>query len=156
VIVSEGKLLEIHIASEKGGPMRSVDEVRAVPGRGLEGDRTYLRAEARGRDAEPHREVTLIESETLQALPRDSGFELTAADTRRNLLTSHVPLNHLVDREFRIGEVVLRGVQLCEPCATLEKRTTKGAREALLHRAGLRARILRGGVLRVGDPISGY
>ena len=74
-------------------------------------------------------------------------------ETRRNLVTRGVPLNHLVGRQFTIGEVLLEGVELCEPCGHLEKLTVPGIRKALTHRGGLRARIITGGKLREGNRI---
>jgi MOSC domain-containing protein YiiM len=103
---------------------------------------------------EPGQEVTLIEQEALEAAQREYDLPLTHAESRRNLLTSGVPLNHLVGRRFTIGSVVLEGVKLCEPCGYLERFTGKKVIEALRHRGGLRARIVQGGVLRVGDPIA--
>ena len=77
----------------------------------------------------------------------------TQARSRRNIITQGIALNHLVEQEFRIGDVVLRGTRLCEPCAHLEKLTVKGALRGLIHRGGLRAEIVKGGIIRVGDPI---
>jgi len=65
-----------------------------------------------------------------------------------------VALNHLVDREFKIGEVILRGTRLCDPCSHLEKLTRKDVMRGLIHRGGLRAEIISGGTLRPGDTIS--
>jgi mannose-6-phosphate isomerase-like protein (cupin superfamily) len=93
------------------------------------------------------------ESEAVEAIARDAGITITAAETRRNIATRGVPLNHLVGREFFVGEVRLRGIRLCEPCGHLETMTTAGVRNALMHRAGLRASIVRGGTIRVGDPV---
>jgi MOSC domain-containing protein YiiM len=73
--------------------------------------------------------------------------------SRRNLLTRGVPLNHLIGREFTVGEVVLRGIRLCEPCDHLEGLTVKGIKDGLHHRGGLRAEILHGGTLQPGDAI---
>ena len=64
-----------------------------------------------------------------------------------------VPLNHLVGREFLIGDVRCRGIRLCEPCSHLEKITGKEVVKALTHRGGLRAQVLTDGVLQVGDEI---
>ena len=61
---------------------------------------------------------------------------------------------HLVGKRFRVGEVVLEGLRLCEPCEHLGSLTRPGVREALLHRGGLRAQVLEGGLIKVGDPIS--
>jgi hypothetical protein len=107
------------------------------------------------------REVTLIEIESVEALFRGVlnaegerlGISLTAADTRRNIATSGVPLNHLVDREFHVGAVLMRGMRLCEPCKHLEDLTQHGVVSGLIHRGGLRAQILTEGLIRVGDAI---
>ena len=62
-------------------------------------------------------------------------------------------LNHLVGREFKIGEVTVRGVRLCEPCSHLEAVTGLEVREGLVHRGGLRCEILSEGEVRVGDAV---
>jgi MOSC domain-containing protein YiiM len=97
--------------------------------------------------------VTLIESEAIAALQRDYGIGIEAGTTRRNIVTRGVALNHLVGKEFYVGEVLLRGDRLCEPCAHMEKLTVKGALRGLVHRGGLRAEIVRGGIVRVSDSI---
>jgi MOSC domain-containing protein YiiM len=102
---------------------------------------------------EGERHVTLIEAEAVEAVRRDEGLALTAAETRRNLVTRGVPLNHLVGKDFFVGGARLRGVRLCEPCLHLEGSTRPGLRQALLHRGGLRARILAGATVSLGDLI---
>ncbi len=149
-----GRVEAIHLAKEAGGPTFAVAEVNALPSRGLEGDRIERAAQESGSPVAPGRQVTLIEAEALEALRRDHGVELSAADSRRNLLTKGTALNHLVGREFKVGEVVLRGVKLCEPCRTLERLSgTKGVMNGLIHRGGLRAEIVAGGTIRTGDTI---
>jgi MOSC domain-containing protein YiiM len=64
-----------------------------------------------------------------------------------------VPLNHLVGLEFQVGEVRLRGIRLCEPCAHLERLLDKPVVPGLRHRGGLRAQVLTEGVIRVGDAV---
>jgi MOSC domain-containing protein YiiM len=158
----EGTVVSIHIAREAAATMHSVAEVRAVPGCGLEGDR-YFAGTGYYSKTSSHggREVTLIEIESVEALFRDvlnatgarRGIKLSAADTRRNIATSGVPLNHLVDREFCLGTVLMRGTRLCEPCKHLEELTQHGVMSGLIHRGGLRAQILNEGVIYVGDII---
>ncbi len=158
----QGSVVSIQIAREASAPMESVSEVRAVPGRGLEGDR-YFRHCGFYSDRPSHggREVTLIETEAVEALwngvvnaqGRTLGIKLSPAEARRNIATSGVPLNHLVDREFWVGEVLMRGTRLCEPCRHLEELTQKGVLAGLVHRGGLRARILAEGTIRVGDIV---
>jgi MOSC domain-containing protein YiiM len=127
-----------------------------VSGRGLEGDRYFTGAgtfDTASRVNEPQRHVTLIELEAIEAARRDYGVPLGLGEHRRNIVTRGVPLNHLVDREFTVGEVRLRGVKLCEPCAHMEGLSQPGARRALTHRGGLRAEILESGTIRAGDPV---
>jgi len=133
--------------------MRAVASVRAEPGRGLEGDRYWATAGTYSARPSPGREVTFIESEAIAALARDYDIRLEPGESRRNILTQGIALNHLVGMEFSVGEVLLRGVGLCEPCRHLEDLTQAGVRRGLVHRGGLRAQILRGGIIRVGDPI---
>jgi len=85
---------------------------------------------------------------------RADGVDLADHETRRNLLTEGVPLNHLVGRTFRVGDVVLRGVRLADPCSYLAGLTRPGVSRALVHRGGLRADIVEGGTLRPGDAIT--
>jgi|SRR5215469_16142503 len=147
-----GTLDSIHIASAAKEPMRSVAEVRALPGVGLESDRYALR---RGTfwKSQPDYELTLIEAEAIEALKRDYAVELAPGDARRNLVTRGVPLNHLVGREFSIGEVKIRGLRLCEPCDHLQQLTGQPVIKGLRHRGGLRAQILSEGMIRVGDAV---
>ena len=148
-----GTLLGIFIAPAKTAELQNVPEVRAVPGSGLEGDR-YFRGEGTfTKPGNASNEVTLIEEESLAALERDYSIVLTPAETRRNLLTRGIALNHLVGRDFQIGEVTLRGIRLCEPCGHLEKLTQEDVEKGLRHRGGLRAQVMTEGRLRAGDEI---
>lgn len=149
----EGVVVSIHIAKEAAVPMESVEEIRAVPGRGLEGDRYFHRIGTYSNKPGTGREVSLIEVEALEALARESNIELSPLASRRNIATQGVPLNHLVGKKFSVGEVLLEGVRLCEPCTHLESLTAKGVLPALIHRAGLRANILSAGMIRVKDRI---
>jgi MOSC domain-containing protein YiiM len=133
--------------------MISVAEVHAVPDRGLRGDRFFRRSwSAVGR---PDKAVTLVEVETVEAAAAELGTPLAAADVRRNIVTRGVPLVELLNREFSIGEVVLQGLRLFEPCMHMEKLVgIPGVCHAFLHRSGLKAAILTEGIIRVGDPVS--
>ena len=148
----EGRLDSIWITDRKATPLRRVEEAEAVAGHGLAGDRYYLK-EGTFSKPSPDHELTLIESEALAALGRDYEITLEPGQARRNLITRGVPLNHLVGREFQVGDVLLRGIRLCEPCGHLEKLTLVGVKKGLLHRGGLRAQIVLGGTLKSGDVI---
>lgn len=150
----QGQLTGIFTTQKKGADLSPLVIAEAVPGRGLVGDRYFLKAGSYSEKDGPDREVTLIEEEALEGLLREYEIALTPAQARRNLLTRGVPLNHLVGKTFRVGAITLRGIRLCEPCGHLEKLTCKGAKQGLLHRGGLRAQILTGGALSVGDAIT--
>jgi MOSC domain-containing protein YiiM len=125
-----------------------VERVRAFAGRGLEGNRYFYDG-----DAPPGRALTLIAAEALEEGSAASGVDLGADESRRNVLTRGIDLNALVGVRFRVGDVECVGVELCEPCATLEKLTRPGVIKAYVHRAGLNADILTDGEISVGDAV---
>ena len=146
-------VVSLHVAAVAAAPMQAVTSVAAIAGRGLEGDRYATRLGTYSNDPGSGRDVTLVEIEAIEALKRDYHVELDAGRSRRNIVTHGVALNHLVEKEFKIGAVTLRGTRLCEPCAHLEKLSSKGAMRGLIHRGGLRAEIISGGIIRIGDSI---
>lgn len=148
--MSSGVVVAICASGRKGSPIQLLTEARLVEGRGIEGDRNFAAAEARERSG---KDVTLIEDEAIDAARRDHGLDIEAWEARRNIVTRGLDLNALVGREFRIGEAVVRGVRLCHPCAHLEQLTQPGVKNALQGRGGLRADVVRGGVIRPGDRI---
>jgi len=155
VCMFEGSVVGIFVAPTAGAPMEARDEIEAIAGIGLAGDRyaNTVGTYSGHRIADSRRAVTLIEREAIHAVRSETGLELDEAETRRNLVTVGVPLNHLVDHEFQVGPVRLLGVNLSEPCAYLEREVRDGLRAALIHRGGLRAEVLVGGPVRLGDVI---
>ena len=148
-----GTVEYIYIAPAATAPMLSVNEALAIPGVGLEGDRYALRTGTFYKP-EPDYELTLIEAEAIEALTRDYNVELASGEARRNLVTRGVALNHLVGRDFQVGEVKIHGIRLCEPCAHLQRLTGQNIIKGLIHRGGLRAQILTQGTIRIGDSLS--
>ncbi|MEX1253547.1 MAG: MOSC domain-containing protein [Dehalococcoidia bacterium] len=151
--MGQGTVVSINIAREASGPMEALDQVSAVAGQGLEGDRYFAKQGSFSKTEGAGRELTLIESEAIDALGRDYDVKLPYGDARRNIVTRGVALNHLVGKEFSVGEVRLRGVRLSEPCNHLAGLTKEKVRPGLVHRGGLRADILNDGVIRVGDTV---
>lgn len=145
--MQNGRLISIHIASKIGKPTKSIPEVTLDAQKGLRGYRYY------GNDPGNGKAVTLIENEALEYLLDEHGIQLDPGESRRNLVTGGVSLNSLVGLEFRVGEVILKGVDLCEPCKHLENLTRPGVLSGLIRRGGLRADVIRGGTIRVGDEI---
>ncbi|WP_435358744.1 MOSC domain-containing protein [Haloarchaeobius sp. DFWS5] len=146
-----GTVDAIHLAAESGDPVEAVDSVEAVAEKGLRGDR-YFDESGTFSDGTP-RGITLIEAEAIEGAERDYGTTLDAGEHRRNVTTRGIALNHLVDREFRVGDAVCRGVELCEPCSYLESLTGEGVASSLVHRGGLRATVVESGTIRAGDSV---
>lgn len=152
--MEQGSIISIHIAKTGGAPMESIPHALVVDGRGLQGDRYHQGIGTYSTHPGSGREVTLIESEALEALKSDYGVDLEPAQARRNIVTRAVALNHLVGREFTIGEARLRGARVCDPCAHLESLSARGVLRGLIHRGGLRADVVSGGIIRVGDSVT--
>lgn len=152
--MQRGSVEAIYISLEAGVLPAAVESVAAVAGRGLEGDR-YFRDAGTFSD-EPRsngRDITLIEAEAVEGLARDTGIELEAAATRRNVVTRGIALNDLVGRRFTVGEVECMGQRLCDPCSHLEKLTQPGVLKGLVERGGLRADVVGDGAIHVGDEV---
>ncbi len=150
----QGEVVGIYIAPGGSQPMQAVAEARAVTGKGLEGDRYFRQVGTYSDKPGPHREVTLIALEALEAVRRETGIALAPGKSRRNVVTRGVPLNDLVGQTFRLGPVRVRAVRLCPPCQHLEDLAgLPGVMKALVDRGGLRVQVLADGSIRVGDPI---
>lgn len=146
-VAADAAIVDIHVVAVRGAVPQRHTRVTLVAGQGVVG-------EHRAGTGNPRRkQVTLVEEEAVARAITAVDGAFTAADTRRNLLTRGVALNHLVGREFRVGEAVLRGIELCEPCARLARFTSRTFELALVHRGGLRAEIVSGGDVVVGAPV---
>ena len=148
------RLVRILIAQSPQSPMVARTTARLVPARGVVGDRYHDGVGTFSpHPLKPDFEVTLIESEQVMEFARVSGLPFTAEMARRNLVTEGVDLNAMVGKEFVVGEVRLLGMRLCEPCNYLAKTTFPEVLAGLVHRGGLRARIVTEGDVRIGDDI---
>ncbi len=142
-----GAVAGLLVAPEAEAPLHGVQTVEAIAGHGLEGDR-YADGRGTFNGAGRGYELTLVEAEAL------ADVELSWEDARRNIVTRGIELNALVGRRFTIGSVECIGRRLAEPCSHLEKLTRPGIMRPLVHRAGLRADILVGGTITVGDAVT--
>lgn len=140
----------IYISPTSKAEQESLDSVNLVAGKGIEGDRYFGRTDA------PGQSISFIEQEEIEHYNKTHGQTINLSDTRRNVITRGVRLNELVGKEFRIGNVTFKGVELCEPCETLGSRLEnegiqkKDVVKAFLHRCGLRAEILNDGQISPG------
>jgi MOSC domain-containing protein YiiM len=133
----------IHLGAPRTPELWTVESVRAVAGKGLEGDRFFLES-----GAKPGQALTLVEQDVVE----DVG--LTPGGTRRQLTVSGTGLNDLIGKRFRVGAVECFGVELCEPCEHLQRMTRPGIIKDLVHRAGINADIVSDGTISVGDEVS--
>jgi MOSC domain-containing protein YiiM len=143
----------IHIAKAVGAPMIALDRVRALAGVGLEDDRYALGSGHWSDDDRVDRDLTLVEAEVIEDLAATDGIVLEPGATRRNVTTRGIRLNELVGRRFRIGDVECEGTRLCEPCQYLDDSIGRPILKQLVHRAGLRAKILSSGDIAIGSEI---
>jgi hypothetical protein len=147
-VAAAGTVEAIVLGDAASEPLRVVDAATAVAGRGLEGDRYHAGAGTFSHGGGPGRDLTLVEAEALE----DVGLD--PASARRNLVVRGVELDALLGRRFGVGGVECLGQRRCEPCAHLQRLTRPGVLRALVHRGGLRADVVVGGELRVGDAVT--
>jgi MOSC domain-containing protein YiiM len=148
--VETGRVEGIFIAARHEELPEPVECVRALAGKGLDGNR-YFYPDG---NAPAGRAITLIAAEAVEALEAEHGIAIAPAASRRNVLTRGVDVNALVGKRFRVGDVECYGVELCEPCLHLESMTERGVIKGLVHRAGLNADILVDGEIAVGDDVA--
>jgi len=157
-----GKVTAIFTAQKAQAQVQSVPTAELIAGKGLVGDRYFSHEGTFSEKLEDKGnadwEVTLIETEEIDRFNNniapdapEAGFDY--GDFRRNIATRGIRLNPLVGKQFFVGDVLLEGIRLCEPCATLASSVTKNVLPDLVGRGGLRARILNSGKISVGDYI---
>ena len=149
-----GSVVALHSCAAAGQPMQPFETLQLLAGRGIAGDRYLLGTGYYSAKPEEGRQVPLFEVETLEALQRDYGIALTAAEHRRNVTVAGVPLNHLVGRRLRIGDTLVEATRLSIPCRYIEEVTGKPVFKPLIHRSGLNCRILEGGPVSTGAPVT--
>lgn len=152
--MSNSSVVAIFLHKKPAAVMVPVESVTAKVGGGLEGDIYFRDEESPQTEDSPSQEVTLIESEAVENAVSETGIPLTIAESRRNVVTKGIRLNPLVGKEFQVGEVRLKGIRLCHPCSHLQKLTRPGVLKALTNRGGLRAQVIEGGTIHVGDRLS--
>lgn len=146
---------KIYIAREKRSPVEEVPEAFLEASKGIKGDRYHAISDAalsQGEDAGIY-QVTLIDKATLDEFLAQQSSDLSYGDFRRSIITSGVDLNALVGKDFSIGEVELRGTELCEPCAWLAANVHKEVLPGLVHKAGIRAMVKTSGTIMPGSEV---
>ena len=142
-------VVHIFVASKRGAPMSAEQSVEALTEGGLTGDRY---SEAKNRRS-PDYQVTFIELENIEGFTQATGLPLTPDMPRRNIITRGIRLNGLCGKHFKVGRARFEGLELCEPCSLFARRTHREVLQFFVGKGGLRARIVSGGEIRVGDAI---
>jgi len=151
-----GKIVNLFISPDIKSTMQEVNQMIFEKEKGIFGDRYYNQEGTfsnKGK-TEPDRDVTLIEIEKINEFNDNFNQNITAEDFRRNIVVSNCDLNSLVDKEFQIGNVVLKGIRLCEPCKYLaEKLDNEKVLTKMIHKSGLRAQIIKGGSIEMTSQL---
>ena len=156
-----GKLLYIHIASASAETMQELSVAELIKNKGIRGDR-YFKGNGKYSNIPDIREVTIIEKEVLDALEQnqpplqEKSIILKPHEHRRNLTSEGVPLNYLVGKKFKIGEVILEDGRLNFPCKYLADLLKKPLLLPLFNRSGLNCKIIKSGIIRQNDIIEAY
>lgn len=140
-----GQLTAIHIAPATAAPMEAREAVQVETGQGILGDRYY--------GIDPDAAVTLVELQAVQDTAAGAGVAYLPGATRRNFTIANHPLNELIGQRFSLGEVLLEGTRLAHPCHWMDQTIGPGAQGLLKDRGGIRARVLQGGTVRIGDTL---
>ena len=151
-----GKIVKLLISKDTQSTMLNVNQIVLEVRKGTFGDRYYNQEGTFSNkgEIEPDRDVTIIEIENSDALNKEHNLNITAEDLRRNIVVTNCDLNSLVGKEFQIGEVVLKGLRLCEPCKYLSnKLDNEQVLSQMVHKAGLRAQIIKGGSIDLNSQV---
>ncbi|MDH3538728.1 MAG: sulfurase [Acidimicrobiia bacterium] len=139
-----GHVTSIHIAAAAWPePVGAVDEVEAIAGQGLVGDRKF---------GTP-RQITLVSEEELAEAAARWGSEIPSGATRRQITISEGRFTRNPGDLIRVGEVLVSVIGNCSPCDEMNLSIGPGAREALVGLAGVTGTIVEGGMIRLGDPV---
>lgn len=148
----KAKIISIFVCKDKGAPMYSLEYVEALTGLGLAGDRYALGKGAWSNNNPIKRQVTFIAIEAIEKANEQLEVKFLPEETRRNIVTAGVDVNSLVGKEFKIGSVVFKGTELCDPCkrpsSLVNKEYFKGVFD---NKGGLRAEVISGGMVTIGE-----
>ena len=143
----------IYTAPKHRQPLQSHTYANLIAFQGIQGDRFCRKTR------QSHRNITLMAVEQVDWFNQQFSSAVDWGQARRNLMTRGVDVNGLIDREFRIGNVWFKGVELCEPCRLMgdwyrsSQVSAKTVIETMTGRSGIRAEILNDGIIEVGMPV---
>jgi len=153
IVSWHGTVEHLHLCPRAFLPMRAFEQIELLAGKGIVGDRYMNAAGFYSHKPEEGRQVTLFEMEALETIWRDFGIRFAPEEHRRNVTVRNVPLNSLVNKRFWLGETLLEATRLSVPCRHIEEITGKPVFDPMVGRSGLNCRILKGGIVRIGDAL---
>ena len=143
------QVIQIGIHESKGDEVRAIDTVEAIKGKGLVNNRHFKE------NNEKRSQITLIEIENINYYNKISKTQIASINFRRNIITSGIKLNELLNKEFYIGKVRVKAHDLCRPCKYLQELLKQNnIIKEFLHKGGLRCEILTSGKICIGDKIT--
>ena len=148
----DGILTDIFVAQQAGSPMRPVASIEAIVGSGLAGDR-YATGRGHWKRVDGC-QVTLVTEEDLLKAQKRSGISWSDGQHRRNLVVRGIPLDAFRQRRVRIGQVLFEFHRLRPPCGYLDRLLRADVGKSLGKGAGIALKVVRGGVLQVGDRVT--
>ena len=154
-MIATGIVVALFTVDRRAAPMKKVEQLYALAGRGIEGDRYFLGTGTYSKSPEPGRQVTLIKSEVLESLKNTLEINVKPEESRRNILTQGIEINDLIGTEFYVGTVRLRAHRITQPCLYLEKLLDQpGLYKELWYNGGISCEILSDGVIKERDIIT--
>ena len=154
-MIATGIVVALFTVDRRAAPMKKVEQLYALAGRGIEGDRYFLGTGTYSKSPEPGRQVTLIKSEVLESLKNKLEINVKPEESRRNILTQGIEINDLIGTEFYVGTVRLRAHRITQPCLYLEKLLDQpGLYKELWDNGGISCEILSDGVIKERDIIT--
>jgi MOSC domain-containing protein YiiM len=146
-----GRVIGIARRSARRAAMEEIAEGMITTDSGLEGDHKGAKF--------PHRAITVLSREAWDAALAELGgaagpVALPWTARRANILVEGIHLPRARGGRVRIGPALLEVTYPTQPCARMEEAHAGLLRA--LHpewRGGITARVLEGGVVRLGDPV---
>ncbi len=153
--IGTGSVVALFTVDRRAAPMKKAEQLHALPGRGIEGDRYFMGTGTYSKKPEPGRQVTLIQNEVLESLKDKFEITVKPEESRRNILTRGIEINDLIGTEFFVGPVRLLAHRITQPCRYLENLLDQpGLYKELWDNGGISCEILNEGIIREGDIIT--
>lgn len=140
------EIISIHVVRKRNTAAEPCDHVTVRSNFGIVGDYRSEKFQIG--------QITLIETETIDTMSRELGYDIPEGTSRRQIMVKGIKLNELIGKNLRIGQILVRVESKCNPCEKMEKKIGPGAKNAMNDKGGIRCRVIEGGEIHVGDKIT--